>query len=103
ITLTSIIFGLAHYPLGSWGPGKLLSATFSGFLLGMVYIFYGIQASILLHWYFNYYFNAFEIAGNFFQTASITLLFFWILNLALGILGLAILIYQGLHAILKRK
>jgi len=102
ITFTSIIFGLAHYPLGNWGPGKLLSATFSGFSLGIVYIVYGIQASILLHWYFNYYFNAFEIAKNFLPMASTTLTFFWILNLILGIFGLFILTYTGLSKMFKR-
>ena len=54
IIITSLAFGLVHYIFG-WGPGKITTATLDGFVFGLTYLFYGIQAPILLHWFFNYY------------------------------------------------
>ncbi len=52
----STIFGLDHYTSGSgWGPGKVLTAGLSGFVLALTYIAYGPYANILLHWFFNFY------------------------------------------------
>ena len=51
---TSFIFGLLHY-LSGWGPGKITSAFISGLVLGLAYLTYGAWASILLHWFFNYF------------------------------------------------
>jgi hypothetical protein len=52
----STIFGLDHYTSGSgWGPGKVLTAGLSGFVLGLTYMAYGPYADILLHWFFNFY------------------------------------------------
>jgi hypothetical protein len=53
---TSIVFGLAHYLLGGgWEIGKVASASFVGLVMGLTYLLYGFQASILLHWFFNSY------------------------------------------------
>jgi hypothetical protein len=54
IMITSLAFGLVHYIFG-WGPGKITTAALDGFVFGLTYLFYGIQAPILLHWFFNYY------------------------------------------------
>ena len=52
----STIFGLDHYTAGSgWGPGKVLTAGLSGFVLALAYMAYGPYADILLHWFFNFY------------------------------------------------
>ncbi len=60
---TSIVFGLVHYLFsGGWGVGKVTSASMAGLVLGLTYLVYGFQAPILLHWFFNYYFTAFEVA-----------------------------------------
>src|SRR5438128_2376518 len=60
---TSILFGLAHSLSGAgWGPGKALTAGLSGFALGVVYLWYGSYADILLHWSFNVY--VFVILGS---------------------------------------
>ena len=55
IVLTSISFGLAHVLSGGWEIGKVASTSVQGFALGLTYLLYGIQAPILLHWFFNYY------------------------------------------------
>lgn len=52
----SAVFGLDHYASGSgWGPGKVLTAGLSGFVLALTYMAYGPYADILLHWFFNFY------------------------------------------------
>jgi len=52
----STVFGLDHYTSGSgWGPGKVLTAGLSGFVLALTYMAYGAYADILLHWFFNFY------------------------------------------------
>lgn len=53
VVLSSVVFGLAH--LG-WGPGNAISVFVTSVIFGYAYYIYGIAASILLHWFFNYYF-----------------------------------------------
>ncbi|MGC9014204.1 MAG: phospholipid carrier-dependent glycosyltransferase [Thermoproteota archaeon] len=56
IVFSSGVFALSHYLApGSWNVGKLSIAFFQGFFMAISYVFYGLYASILLHWYFNYY------------------------------------------------
>jgi len=62
---TSGAFGAAHYLYGGgWEIGKVSTAMISGLALGYVYLRYGAYAPILLHWYFNYYFGAFDLASQ---------------------------------------
>src|SRR5207245_10592598 len=50
------IFGLDHYTSGSgWGPGRVLTAGLSGFVLAFTYIAYGPSADLLLHCVLNCY------------------------------------------------
>ena len=60
IFFTSTTFGLAH-PLfgGGWEVGKITSASAVGLAAGLTYLLYGVQAPILLHWFFNYYWYAY--------------------------------------------
>jgi len=63
ILLTAVIFGLAHFLAGSgWEAGKITTAFLAGFVFGIMYVAYGAYASILLHWFFNYYFDVLSIA-----------------------------------------
>ena len=58
ILLTAAIFGLAHFLAGSgWEVGKVSTAFLAGLVFGIVFVAYGAYASILLHWFFNYYFD----------------------------------------------
>ncbi len=61
VLLTATLFGVAHY-FGGWGPGKISEAAISGAVFGLAYLVYGIQAPILLHWFFNYYFSVFDLS-----------------------------------------
>ncbi len=53
IIFTSILFGAAHYLLGAWDPGKIISAAFVGFILAFGFIKFGIFVDIPTHWFFN--------------------------------------------------
>lgn len=65
LIFTSLGFGLAHLLSGSgWGLGKVTTATMTGLTLGLVYLAYGVEAPILLHWYFNYYLFVFTAASE---------------------------------------
>ena len=64
ILLTSVVFGLAHYLSGSgWDVGKVSTAFLAGLVFAIMYVSYGAYADILLHWYFNYYFDVLSYAG----------------------------------------
>jgi hypothetical protein len=55
LVLSSFIFGYAHYASGAgWGPGKVSEAALAGLALGYLYIKYGFQTNVLLHWSINY-------------------------------------------------
>lgn len=65
LAITSGAFGAAHYLYGGgWEIGKISTAMVSGLALGYVYLRYGAYAPVLLHWFFNYYFGAFDLASQ---------------------------------------
>ena len=66
LAFTASVFGLYHViGGGGWGPGKFLTAALSGFVLGLVYLAYGAFADILLHWFFNFYFEVYIVSTPF--------------------------------------
>jgi hypothetical protein len=73
--LTSSFFGIAHVISGGtdWGIGKAVTAAISGFALGLIYLSYGAYAAILLHWFFDFYFETFSVGANVFGGAVATL------------------------------
>jgi len=104
VLATSLIFGLAHLLSGiGWDVGKVTSTFMVGFVWGLAYLAYGFQAPILLHWYFNYYFYAYEFASDLYpSTFSIEVLISF-LTIIVGILGLLALLAMGLNRIFGRK
>ena len=65
ILITSIAFGLAHYLSGGgWEIGKVSTAMLAGFVFGVMFVAYGAYASILLHWYFDYFFTVVSMADS---------------------------------------
>ncbi|MEM2875925.1 MAG: CPBP family intramembrane glutamic endopeptidase, partial [Candidatus Bathyarchaeia archaeon] len=57
LALSSVMFGSAHVLSGiGWEIGKVTHATLVGVVLGLMYMKFGFQASIILHWFFNNYF-----------------------------------------------
>jgi len=89
IAITSLIFGWLHvgHP---WELGKFPTATLQGLALGLVYLFYGVQAPILLHWFFNYYWYGFFLVLDLYPNSfSLILIIFLveIVTLTVGVLG----------------
>jgi len=65
VGFTSVAFAFAHYASGAgWGVGKISGTFLAGMALGLSYLLYGAHASILLHWFFNYYFTAYNLASH---------------------------------------
>jgi len=93
IFATAVVFGLAHYPFGQWGPAKFASATLVGVVLGVVYLAYGFVAPILLHWFFNYYFNIFYLASNYFVRLSPLMFLVYFVNLLFGLFILVAIVF----------
>lgn len=63
VLISAFIFGAAHIFAGSgWLIGKLTTTFIAGVFLGVIYLTYGITASILVHWFFNYYLTSFSLA-----------------------------------------
>lgn len=92
LVITSLIFGLAHVLAGGgWQAGKVLTATLSGLALGLAFLVYGGYASILLHWFFNFYFEIFALGSSLIGgilDASAVLVS--LLTIALGVIGLVL-------------
>jgi hypothetical protein len=72
IVSTAIVFGAAHYTgdPNSWQIGKISQAALSGGVFAVAYLYYGVQAPVLLHWFFNYYFTVFDLTYAYFHSAS---------------------------------
>jgi len=52
IVVSSLIFGLAHFE--AWGAWKIAPSALAGLALGFMYLKYGLYASIMLHFAFDY-------------------------------------------------
>jgi hypothetical protein len=105
IIFTSVIFGIAHFVSGvGWEIGKVSSATIAGIALGIVYIVYGAHASILIHWFFNYYLTVYEMAINLYP-GSFNLLIDLInsINIILGVIGWINLAFYKTYKFFKIK
>ncbi len=101
VGLTALIFGTAHY-FGGWGPGKISQAAMSGAVFALAYLYYGIQAPILLHWFFNYYFIIFQLSLEYYSARLDFLSLSWSTNIFLGMLMWIVVIILGAIALSKR-
>jgi len=104
---TSIAFGLSHYLSGGgWEIGKITSASIVGLALGVTYLVYGFQAPILLHWFFNYYFSAFDLASKLHPSIAAVTSTFEVTTVLFGLAGwLAFTIsavHKGIYAMERR-
>jgi hypothetical protein len=105
ILIISLIFGYAHVISGiGWEIGKITSATLTGFFLALIYLAYGFEAPVLLHWFLNYYLFFFDpdVATNFFPTTIPILSLIELAILAFGIVGWILFAGIGLSRLLKR-
>jgi hypothetical protein len=104
LLFTSIVFAFAHLVPGvGWQFGKVTSTLVQGFVFGLVFLAYGVQASILLHWFFNYYFYTFEL-GSYYLSLNASF-FSWIepLTLLLGAVFSVVFIFIWLKKLVSKK
>jgi hypothetical protein len=104
VLITSIMFGIAHVLSGiGWEIGKVTSTFIQGFVFAIVYLAYGFQAPILMHWFFNYYFYTYEVSAQYY--ANTYDMFAWIefITLMLGVLSLIGFAILGLKKISNRQ
>jgi len=69
LVFSSVVFGIVHIVPGggtSWGVGKVVTAAISGLIIGIAYVAYGAYAAILLHWFFDFYFEVLLVGGQIF-------------------------------------
>jgi hypothetical protein len=96
VVFTSLVFGFAHFNPGvSWEIGKISSATFSGLVIGLSYLVYGAQASIIMHWFFNAYTDTFLLLSGLYPAAEPFANATVIISFILGILGWAMIAALG--------
>lgn len=88
VVFTSIVFGLAHFDPGvSWEIGKVSSAAVAGMVLGLNYLLYGIQAPLIMHWFFNAYADTYLLLSEIYPVAESFANGVIIFNFILGFLG----------------
>jgi len=107
VVWTSIAFGLSHYLSGGgWEIGKVIPASMIGLALGITYLVYGFQAPILLHWFFNYYFTAFDLASKLHPSIATVTSIFEVTTVLFGLAGwlafTILAVHRGIHAIACR-
>jgi len=93
ILISSIAFGLAHQ-MGGWEYGKAITSLVMGIILGLCYVYYGIHACLLTHWFFDYHLSVWTFMAYFTKDegfASIGELV-WTLEFCAGILLIIILV-----------
>jgi len=101
---SAIAFGMAHLVFGNgWELGKVTTSSIVGFALALIYLRYGIEASILTHWYFNYYLYVYELAPEFFPSLSYLATMIGILALFFGTIMIGGLCLILIHRFLGKK
>jgi len=88
VIVTSIIFGLAHFNPGvSWEIGKIAPAAIAGLVIGLSYLVYGAQASIIMHWFFNVYTDTYILFSELYPIVLPFVNTILVITFILGILG----------------
>ena len=88
ILFTTVFFALSHYFFTStWDVGKIASTFVQGLIWGLAYLTYGIQAPILLHWFFNLYLYTYALAAIVHPNLSSLSFLSGKLTSGLGVLG----------------
>ncbi len=96
VLFTSIVFGSAHFLLGgSWEVGKTTSAAIAGLVLGLSYLIYGAQASIIIHWFFNAYLDTYFLFSETYPIVTPFANAVVIFTVILGILGWSAIVILG--------
>jgi hypothetical protein len=104
ILFTSVFFAASHYfYAGTWMAGKFASTFVQGLVMGLSYLVYGIQAPILIHWFFNYYLYTFSLVEIVHPSLTVLNLISQELTLSLGVLGLLMLMFPKAKSLAETK
>jgi len=111
IVVVALFFGIAHILSGEpWRSGKFAQATASGIIIGWVYFRMGLVSAILIHGATNYFVFSYVYMVADFAEISVERAFehslmmtFEILFIALGILSIAIMIFNRYNFKKKEK
>ncbi len=102
VIFTSVVFGLAHFNPGvSWEIGKVTSAAFTGFAIGLTYLLYGAQAPIIMHWFFNVYSTTYSLLSDLYPTMAPVVNAIWLITLAVGIAGWVAVANLGVFKLIR--
>jgi len=71
VLTSSIAFGIAHQMRG-WEYGKAITSLVMGIILGLCYVYYGIHASLLTHWFFDYHLSVWTFMAYFTKDKGFT-------------------------------
>ena len=105
VLFSSAIFGLAHVMTGAWEAGKAITAGAIGLVLGACFVCYGVYASILVHWFFNYHVQVWYVwaVRSRELVALLTAGLIIMVELAIGALSLLMFFVQGIRMLLRRR
>jgi len=106
VLITSAVFGVAHVLAGTWEVGKAITASLAGLVMGACFVEYGLHASILLHWFFNYHIQIWWALYELYPHSLSVLLavnLVFLYELILGALSLLVFLVQGLRLALYRR
>lgn len=65
-SFSAITFGVCHVTCssGTWDIGKLPEAIYGGFVLGYLYVRYGLHVAVLAHWGVDFFGSVFAFFGQ---------------------------------------
>ncbi len=102
IIFSSALFAFSHYAVpNAWGIGKLTLAFIQGFTMALSYVFYGIYASLLIHWYFNYYLYTNRLIAVLLPNLSFLSVFSEVVSMVLTVLTLTLLVLLNIRSMIK--
>jgi len=92
LIFSALGFGIAHPLVGiGWEIGKVTTTFIGGVAFGLVFLFYGAHASILMHWFIDYYLLIYAFGNEFFSQLSPLAAIVDFMTLTFGVLGWAAL------------
>ena len=103
VLFSSVVFGLAHILFGAWEVGKAITATLAGLVMALCFVKYGLHASMLVHWFFNYHIQvwpvAYQLLGPPYDLLDALVTLY---ELGLGALSLLLFFIQGIRMAMRR-
>ena len=102
VLFTSIFSAFSHYFFTStWSVGRIASSFIQGLAIGLSYLVYGVQAPILLSWFFNYYLYTYGLTSVIHPSLAVLNFLNENLILGLGAFVLVLAAYSGVKELTK--